>query len=247
MLVSITKYKGHTVSFLARLNWLKGQVLDFFFPPYCLGCQKEGDFLCSSCRNLFPRLIPPLCPQCGRPLPPEGRCRQCEKWKLEIDAIRSPYRYEGVVRQAIHCLKYYNWKVIALPLAQLLAEHLKTNPMPATVIAPVPLHPRRLRERGYNQSGLIARELSRLMDLPLAENLLFRVRDNPPQAKVITAEARRSNVVGAFCCRSSLRQQESVLLIDDVCTTGATLNSCASALKAAGAGWVRGLTVAREV
>ena len=111
---------------------------------------------------------------------------------------------------------------------------------------PVPLHPKRLRERGYNQASLLAKKLSRLGGLPVVEDTLIRVRDALPQARTRSAIERRQNVQDAFVCHQGLEGKQ-VLLIDDVCTTGATLDACAIALKAAGAGSVWGLTVAREM
>ncbi len=151
------------------------------------------------------------------------------------------------MRQAIHQFKYNNLKVLALPLAQLLAEYLGARPFPAETIVPVPLHWRRWRERGYNQSGLLARELGRLINLEVVEDTLSRVRDTPAQARAPDAETRRSNVLGVFACHDGKLAGGKVLLIDDVCTTGATLNSCAIALNKAGASSVWGLTLAREV
>jgi competence protein ComFC len=235
------------VSLQAQLNQLKGRVADFLFPPHCLGCGKEGDFLCIPCRRALPRLLPPLCPRCSRPLIQEDRCPICQRWRLEINGIRSPLLFQGVVRQAIHQLKYNNFKVLASPLAQLLAEYVETRPLPVEVIVPVPLHPRRLRERGYNQSALLARELGRLISLPVVEDSLFRLKDTPAQARASNAEIRRSNVVGVFACRDEKLKGKQVLLIDDVCTTGATLDSCAITLNRAGASSVWGLALAREV
>jgi ComF family protein len=166
---------------------------------------------------------------------------------LEINGIRSPFLFQGVVRQAIHQLKYNNFKALASPLAQLLAEYVETRPLPVEVIVPVPLHPRRLRERGYNQSALLARELGRLVSLPVVEDSLSRLKDTPAQARASNAEIRRSNVVGVFACRDEKLKGKPVLLIDDVCTTGATLDSCAIALNKAGASSVWGLVLAREV
>lgn len=135
---------------------------------------------------------------------------------------------------------------MALPLARLLAEDLDSRPLPAEVLVPVPLHPRRLRERGYNQSGLLARELCRLTSLPVEEDTLFRHRNSGAQIRARDSEERRSNVLGAFGCRNEKLGGRRVLLIDDVCTTGATLNSCAIALKKAGVTSVWGLALARE-
>jgi ComF family protein len=152
-----------------------------------------------------------------------------------------------MMRQAIHQLKYNNFKALALPLAQLLAEYWQSRSWEVEVIVPVPLHGRRLRERGYNQSALLAQELGRLIDLPVVEDSLLRLRDTIAQVKAPDAEIRRKNVLGVFACRDGKLEGEKVLLIDDVCTTGATLDSCAIALNRAGVGSVWGLTLAREV
>lgn len=151
------------------------------------------------------------------------------------------------MRQAIHQLKYQSFRALAYPLAELLRDYLKANSLPAEVLVPVPLHHLRLRERGYNQAALLARELGKLIGLPVAEGTLYRVTNSLSQAKAPTAEIRRSNVEGAFSCGDNKLPERRILLLDDVCTTGATLNSCAIALKKAGAKSVWGLTLAREV
>jgi len=166
---------------------------------------------------------------------------------MDIEGIRSVFRFEGAARQAILSFKYKNVKALAAPLAQLMEEYLRAQPLPADALVPVPLHPRRLRERGYNQSSLLAGELSKLASLPLVEGSLFRLKNTPPQTRTKSAEERQSNVAGAFICRDRRMEGKRVLLIDDVCTSGATLDSCAATLKAAGATSVWGLTLGREV
>jgi ComF family protein len=151
------------------------------------------------------------------------------------------------MRQAIHQLKYRNLRTLAVPLAQLLRDYLVSNPVPGDVLVPVPLHRKRLRERGYNQSCLLARELGKLISLPVVDDCLVRQRHAPPQARTTTVEERLSNVVGAFACRDRRLGDKQVLLVDDVSTSGATLDACAAALKAAGAKSVWGLTLAREI
>lgn len=151
------------------------------------------------------------------------------------------------MREAIYQLKYKNFRALAPLLAELLTEYLKRGSLTVEVVVPVPLHPRRMRERGYNQAALLARELGKLTGLPVAEEALRRARDSLPQAKAPSAEIRRRNVEGAFVCSDRRLSGMQVLLLDDVCTTGATLNSCAIALKDAGARSVCGLTLAREV
>ena len=149
----------------------------------------------------MPYLTPPLCPKCGKSQPNGVHCPACWGWHAEVDGIRSPFRFEGIIREAIHCLKYRNLKAISGSLAQLLAEYLNSVPLPAQALVPVPLHPRRLRERGYNQSSLLAHRLGKFTGLPVVEGSLLRWRETLPQTRTATAEARGSNVLGAFRCR----------------------------------------------
>jgi len=152
-----------------------------------------------------------------------------------------------VIRKAIHQLKYHNLKAISPCLAELLADYLQSNPLHGEVIVPVPLHPRRLRERGYNQSGLLAQELGKLINLPVIEDCLVRVKQMLPQVRAPNIEERRKNVANAFACRDDRVKDKQIILVDDVCTSGATLESCAAALKSKGAISVWGLTLAREI
>jgi ComF family protein len=174
-------------------------------------------------------------------------CPSCWQRKTEIDGIRSLFRFDEVIRTAIHELKYRNLKAISPCLAELLADYLRSNPLPGEALVGVPLHPRRLRERGYNQSSLLARELSRRIDLPVIEDCLIRVKQAQPQVRAVDVEERRRNVAGAFVCRDEKVSGKRIILIDDVCTSGATLESCAVALKNKGATFVWGLTLAREI
>lgn len=132
-------------------------------------------------------------------------------------------------------------------MAELSADYLQLNPLPGEAIVPVPLHPRRLRERGYNQSGLLVKELGRLTNLPVIEDSLIRVKEARPQVRASNVKERRKNVASAFICRDEKVSGKQIILVDDVCTSGATLESCASALKSKGAIMVWGLTLAREI
>lgn len=221
-------------------------VVDFFFPCRCVGCGKVGEFLCADCCQQLPRLLPPFCHKCGKPESSGGLCATCWGHQTEIDGARSPFRFDGAIRQAIYELKYHNLKAISACLAKLLATYLQANPVPGEVLAPVPLYPRRLRERGYNQASLLTRELGKLVGLPVVEDSLYRFKDSLPQARTATVEGRRRNVADAFTCRGQRLNGRRVLLVDDVCTSGATLEACAAALKAAGAVSVWGFTLARE-
>jgi len=226
---------------------LQERVIDFFFPRRCVGCGKIGDFLCLGCRQKLPRIVQPFCQKCGKPESSGVLCSACWGQKTDIDGIRSVFRFEGVVRQAIHELKYRNLKAISGCLAMLMAGYLQDTPVHGEVLVPVPLHSRRLRERGYNQSGLLARELGKLMGLSVIDDSLSRVKDSLPQARTTAIEERRNNVKEAFDCRDEKLKARNVILIDDVCTSGATLETCAAALKVGGAISVWGFTLAREI
>ncbi len=235
------------VNVLPQVVKLKRMALDLLFPQRCVGCGKEESFLCQSCHGELPYIVPPLCPTCGKPQPSGTLCPSCVDWQAKLDGIRSPFRFDGVMRQAIHQLKYRNLRALAAPLAKLLNVYLATNPIPGEVLVPVPLHRKRLRERGYNQSRLLAKELGKLLKLPVIDDHLIRERFAPPQAKTTTVDERRSNVANAFTCRGHRLKDKQVLLIDDVSTSGATLDACAAALKAGGATSVWGLVLAREI
>jgi competence protein ComFC len=232
---------------LPQVTKLKGIALDLLFPQWCVGCGREGDYICRSCRQLLLPIAPPVCPRCGRPQPDGMPCPGCVNWQADIDGIRSPFVFDGVMRQAIHELKYRNLRALAAPLAGLLHDYLLANPVPGEVLVPVPLHRKRWRERGYNQSSLLARELGKLTDLPVVADCLVRQQHTPPQARAASVGERQRNVAGAFTCRDGRLRGKQVLLIDDVTTSGATLNTCAGALKSSGAASVWGLVMAAEI
>jgi len=235
------------VGVLPQLAKLRGMALDLLFPQWCVGCGKEGEFICSACHRSLPRIMPPLCPRCGKPQSSGILCPGCVSWRAEIDGIRSPFRFDGVMRHAIHQLKYRNLRALAQSMAGLMQDYLVAYPVSGELMVPVPLHQKRLRERGYNQSSLLAKELGKLINLPVVDDCLIRRRQAPPQARAATVEERRSNVVDAFSCRDRRLQDKQVLLIDDVSTSGATLDACATVLKANGATSVWGLVLAREI
>jgi len=232
---------------LLRSGKLIELAVDSFFPRQCVGCGKVGGFLCPECLGKLPRLLPPLCPNCGRSQASGIVCPDCRQRQTEIDGIRSPFKFDEVIRKAIHQLKYRNLKAISPCLAELLADYLRSNSLPGEALVCVPLHPRRLRERGYNQSSLLAKELGKSIDLPVIEDCLIRVKQAQPQVRAVDVEERRRNVADAFVCRDEKVGGKQIILIDDVCTSGATLESCAAALKSKDATSVWGLTLAREI
>lgn len=226
---------------------LKRVAFNLLFPPWCIGCGREGGYICDSCRQQLPFISPPVCPRCGRPLSQGNFCPGCTGEQSEIDGIRSPFLFNGVIRRAIHELKYRNLRALAPSLAGFLHEFHKDNPLPGDVLVPVPIHRKRLRERGYNQSSLLAHELGRLSGLPVIDDSLIRRSYTPSQARATSAADRLENVAGAFACVDERLRDKQVILIDDVSTSGATLNACAGVLKSSGAITVWGLVLALEL
>lgn len=223
---------------------MRTRLLDLALPPRCGSCLAAGDWLCRGCRAGVVRLRAPLCARCGTELASAGEGCPCRNRLRHLVAIRSLAWYQGSLERAIHRFKYRGWRCLADPLSGLLSESLALGPPAAAMVVPVPLHPRRLRERGYNQSALLARRVAAVLALDCVEGRLDRTRPTPPQ--VGQDRLRRFlNMEGAFAWTGKPLLGQPVLLLDDVITTGATLEACATALRAAGAGPVSGLTLAR--
>ncbi|HFD40131.1 MAG TPA: ComF family protein [Anaerolineae bacterium] len=231
--------------------WLD-KALDLLFPPRCVACGRLGEWLCADCQRTIEIIPPPVCRFCALPLPAPGSsnsdaCPRCQTRKQVLDGLVAYAFHNGPLRRAVHELKYSGLRSLARPLGRLMAERwpqLRPADQPFDVIVPVPLHRRRERERGYNQAALLARELGRRLQLPVVEHVLTRRRATSRQTDLDAAQ-RRANVQGAFSCRSDDLSRQAILLIDDVCTTGSTLEAAGSALKAAGAAAVWGYTLTR--
>lgn len=160
--------------------------------------------------------------------------------------MRSVAAFEGTLRGAIHQFKYGCVRDLARPLGEMLVSYWQQAPISVELIVPVPLHTRRLRERGYNQSALLAQHLGAALRVPISSDCLRRDRYTVSQTR-LGAQERSRNVEGAFTCVGRRVRGRRILLIDDVCTTGATLGACSRALEAGGASAVWALTVARAV
>ncbi|OQY19335.1 MAG: ComF family protein [Chloroflexi bacterium] len=225
---------------------MRNQFLDLLFPPRCVSCGQVGTWLCAECLDQIPRVEPPFCTRCGDRVGAAGLCVRCRTAPLQIDRIRSAVYFEGALRQAMHWLKYRSRTALAKPLGGLMAAYWEQHPMPADVLVPVPLHADRLRARGYNQAALLAREMAHRVGLTVEEQTLVRQRSTSSQVK-LGAKQRKQNVHGAFSCSGDGLADKRVLLIDDVCTTGATLEACAIAVRAGGARAVQALTLARAL
>ena len=221
-----------------------GALVDLLLPPRCGGCHLAGAWLCDICRRRIRRLEEPLCRRCGTELESARTTCGCRVRLRSLSRLRSAVAYEGPVEAAVHRFKYNGWRRLAGPLAQLVAERLVIEGLASGTVVPVPLHRDRQRQRGFNQAELLADELQRRLALPEPPGRLLRVRPTVPQ--VGSDRLRRwENVRDAFVWLGPPLGGRPLMVLDDVATTGATLEACATALKAAGAGPVIGVTVAR--
>ena len=218
--------------------------IDLLFPPRCGGCQSVGSLWCEACRAAVQPIGPPWCEKCGEPFVTDRLCSNCRAHPLEIEKIRSVALFDGVLRQAIHRFKYERLASMAEPFGDMLADYWRAEQFTADWLIPVPLHPSRERDRGYNQSELLTRRLARRVNVPGNSKGLRRIRATAVQM-TLNAAQRHENVAGAFECVEPRVRGARVIIIDDVSTTGATLEACAQAVLKAGAATVMGLTLAR--
>jgi ComF family protein len=223
-----------------RVRPLAAALLDLFFPPRCVQCHTLGNRLCAACRADVVWIDSDRCRLCG--LPAGGTRPHACIDTATLAFVRSAAVYGGPIRKALHALKYQADRLLADQLTGLCAEHWALPKEQFDLLVPVPLGRRRESARGYNQSRLLAEALSRRGGIPVGADRLARSRETKSQVVLSHAE-RRENVAGAFAARNVAGI--SVLLIDDVCTTGATLQSCAEALVRAGALRVGAVTLAR--
>ena len=236
-------------------------LVSVFFPAGCRICDRlltsaSRVPICEECLSSFVRASRIACEICGRPLPGRGQnpeqpllCPACADKSYAFDRARSFAVYEGALVDAILLLKFEQIDPFGAWFAERLAEVVRdeANAMAADVVVPVPLHRQREKERGYNQAALLSRPLAKGLRLPHKAVLLMRTRARPDK-RILTLEERWESVRGAFATRPGSQVDIlRVLLVDDVLTTGATLDACARALRDAGAKSVLGLTVARAV
>lgn len=205
-------------------HWIDN-ALDLIFPPRCVHCKRMGSLLCANCLSAIePATLP-------------------DKNSEFLDGLRATAHFGGAIQSAVHAFKYQNLTRLADPLAQRLQQTLQMTDWRPTLIAAVPLHSDRTRERGYNQAALLATRLAEYSAIPFEALAITRIRATPSQVGLNYAQ-RQANMADAFTADRALVDGQAVLVIDDVYTTGATLRGCAAALRASGAHTVWGLTIA---
>jgi ComF family protein len=217
-------------------------ILDVIFPKICLSCHKEGFYVCPDCLAKIPLKRGARCYICGKRAPNGKTCIACKtKIGSQLTGLLIASDWDNMlVRQMIYELKYRFIKDLARPLGNLLINFIELNKMiNFQVLIPVPLHKRRLSWRGFNQAQLLADQLNKHLNIPVADNLLIRKQHTSPQMEIKDRAQRIKNVSGAFSINPRLENKpftcsqvrgKIVVLIDDICTTASTFENCAKAL-----------------
>ncbi|MBU3934443.1 ComF family protein [Patescibacteria group bacterium] len=238
---------------------LKNFILDILFPRFCLGCNAEGTYLCDDCKALLDISEHKycLCNKNALRLPSQnkkGKCKKCSSKTLS--GLYSPlsYKEKQLTRKLIHFFKYppYYLKDLANPLSSLIIDHLlllgkkPEELLENAVLIPVPLDKKKIKQRGYNQSEEMAKEISKITKTPMLKNVLVKTRITPSQME-LSEQERRKNLENAFICQNAkLIKAKKVFLIDDIYTTGSTMEECSRVLRKAGAKEVWGIAIARD-
>ena len=230
--------------------------LDLIFPKFCLGCGKEGIWLCPKCQAKILPVKTQLCPGCGRISPRQRRgkyfgiyCQNCRrKYRPKLKGIIvAAYYVEGPIKELIHNFKYNHILELETILGDLLAKSLKDNLKSErdVIVTAVPLHFLRRAQRGYNQSEILARYVANKLKMPKNFQIIKKIRQTKPQVK-LGGKKRLENLKNCYkIINKNIVRGQTIILVDDVTTTGTTLNECAKVLREAGAKGIWGLVVAK--
>ncbi len=256
---------------------LKTFLLELFFPYFCLGCNREENLLCQDCKSILdiseydyclcnknPKRLPLAQKNNGKPFNfAQGKCNKCSDKKLSGLYFALPYKEKLLTKKLIRQFKYQPYiKNLAKTLALLIAEHLILSGKNIeeiwenSILIPVPLDNKKLKFRGYNQSEELAKELSKILNVPLFSDILIKTKPTKPQME-LKKEERERNLKGVFAIKKPFGAAQDlwpfnkilgkkIFLVDDVYTTGSTMEECSKVLKQAGAKSVWGITIARE-
>lgn len=220
-------------------------IFDWLYPRRCPVCEDivmpKGELVCDECRSRIPYIHSPRCCRCGKELADERQefCYDCTRKTFYYECGAAPLRYNAVMRRAMEGLKYRNKREYADFFAEeiLRAYGNMLKSWQPDMLIPVPIHSARRRSRGYNQAELLAEPFGERLGVPVRNDILIRSRSTGPQNKLNDKE-RRKNVEEAFQIKENGVQLKRVILVDDIYTTGSTVNACAKVLKEAGAGTV---------
>jgi competence protein ComFC len=219
---------------------------DWLYPPRCAGCGQAGKRWCDHCMESVQVITPPVCPICGEKQQNDQVCARCVRSAPAYTAMRSWAAYAGPLRKAIQRVKFHRDIAMGEILSRPMVAYLKKLDWQFEMVLPVPISLARLAERGYNQVSLLARPIALGLERSYHSHALIKERETRSQVG-LSAKERRENVRGAFRADSRVVNGKTVLVIDDITTTGSTLEECAQALVQAGARQVYGLTLARSM
>jgi ComF family protein len=228
---------------LAQLLWIG---LDWLSPPVCCGCEQPGYRWCPDCQNKVAPVPEPLCRTCGLLMKNVGLCPACQQDRPPYVVLRSWVAFDGPIRPALHRLKYRRNVALDAALSHPMSKFVKSLSWPVDTMVAVPLGEKRMQERGYNQEALVARPLAALTGWEYRSGALTRARETRSQVG-LSASERKENMLDAFRSDPRIVSGRTILIMDDVATTGATLIACSRALLTSGAKAVYALTLARAL
>ena len=245
--------KNLWIKFIVSLKKIKLAMLDVFFPINCLDCGAPSNWLCESCQRKIKRRDQQLCPVCEKNITPDGQvCFACKKKTALTGLLVATSYQQPLISKTVHLFKYRFLAELALPLAELILQAIQTCELPLPdLIIPIPLHPRRLRWRGFNQATLLAQEIANKLlpevCLEISTDTLIRQRYTLPQMTLKDHRQRNANIQNAFVVTDATKiKNKRILLIDDITTTGSTIFECARVLKKAGAKEIYAAVIARQ-
>lgn len=223
-------------------------ILDLIYPPRCIVCNNIFEFgtqkfLCDECKNLITPINSKRCEKCSRPVDFGNLCGICARTheKVFFDKNFSLFIYDDIISDLIHRFKFKNHPAIGKGLSKIMANEINLDLPQIDYIIPVPIHKARKRDRGFNQSEILAKNLAQKFQIPLRTDLLKRIRNTKPQW-LLDFHERKRNLIGAFSCKNV--SGKNIILLDDIFTTGTTINECSQMLKNAGANYILSLTLA---
>ncbi len=239
------------------LGCMIANIINLVYPPLCHGCGKKTTLpeqgLCSDCLNKIKKRFPPFCIKCGRQLPgspsTQDLCSDCKEVKPYYDRAFSVFCYDGLVKELVHIFKYKKMTSLVNEFAELIVDFIKEYSIckKIDIALSIPMHPRRLLQREINPSHILAKNTAKKLGIRYSGNLLVKTKNTPPQSKLKRHE-RINNIKGSFSIKKNkfrTLQHENVLLVDDLFTTGSTVNECSRILKEAGVNYIEVITLAR--